>query len=208
MESIVSLGYGTCKMSYDLRIVSYFCFRLLAATINSLYSFWWDVTNDWGLTLLQSRPAEETQQRPSTPRRLVPARLHSSSHLLPKDSLDSRNPAEDTSLHTAGLPDQPQSIGVPGLRPMLLFPELIYPIAITLNLLLRFAWSMRLSSLIQSHASVANFCLKLAELLRRWMWVFIRIEWEVIKKGREHHTKLRTDIDDVDYELTPSATME
>ena len=26
--------------------------RVLAVLVNSLYSFWWDVTNDWGLSLL------------------------------------------------------------------------------------------------------------------------------------------------------------
>lgn len=29
------------------------------------------------------------------------------------------------------------------------------------------------------------FWLEMAEILRRWMWVFVRVEWEVVKKTRE-----------------------
>jgi hypothetical protein len=183
-------------------------FRMLTAIINSLYSFWWDVTNDWGLILLKPRSVEETQERPSPPRRLVLPRLHSSTPLISKDSPHSHNLTEETSRLMADLPGRLQPTRISGLRPTLFFPEILYPFAIALNLLLRLAWSMRLSSLIQSHASVANFCLKLAELFRRWMWVFIRVEWEMVKKGRESHTKLRTDFDDSDYDLIPSAALE
>lgn len=190
----------------DEQTTSYVWRRLLAAIVNSLYSFWWDVTNDWGLTLLKPRPAEEGQGRPALPRRLVLPRLHSSTPLILKDPSDSRNSTEDNSLHMVDLPSQLPPLRIPGLRPTLCFPELVYPIAIVLNLLLRLAWSMKLSSLVHSHASVSNFCLKLAELLRRWMWVFLRVEWEMIKKGRE--AKLRTDIDDMDYGLIPSTTVE
>lgn len=29
------------------------------------------------------------------------------------------------------------------------------------------------------------FWLEMAEMLRRWMWVFVRVEWEVVKKMQE-----------------------
>lgn len=164
------------------------------------------MTNDWGLTLLKPTLTEEDQGRPSPPRRLVLPRLHSSTPLIPKDHVGSLDSTADNPLHIVGHTSQLQLPRVPGLRTTLYFPELVYPVAIILNLLLRLAWSMRLSSLVQSHASVSNFCLKLAELVRRWMWVFIRVEWEMIKKGGE--AKLRTDIDDLDYRLIPSATTE
>jgi hypothetical protein len=48
-------------------------------------------------------------------------------------------------------------------------------------------WSIKLSSHLysQSDGSVLIFWLEMAEVLRRWVWVFLRIEWEVVKRGRD-----------------------
>jgi len=74
-----------------------------------------------------------------------------------------------------------------GLRPVLLYPLLVYPLIIFLNLVLRMTWSIKLSSHLHLHSegSTVIFWLEVAELLRRWMWVFLRIEWEVVKKGKD-----------------------
>ena len=47
--------------------------RLLSVLINSSFSFWWDVTNDWGLGLFQSSPSSPRQP----PRPLLLPSLHS-----------------------------------------------------------------------------------------------------------------------------------
>jgi hypothetical protein len=67
---------------------------------------------------------------------------------------------------------------------MLLYPLTVYPLLIFLNLILRMSWSVKLSSHLHSvrDGSVAVFWLEVAEIVRRWLWVFIRVEWEVVKR--------------------------
>ncbi|KAF8070596.1 EXS family-domain-containing protein [Lyophyllum atratum] len=184
---------------------------LLAGMINSLYSFWWDVTNDWGMDLLKPRSEDEKPESRLPPKRLVLPRLHSATPLmLPKrsSSLDPEDSVE--SSRVVEILNHQKHYYPFGLRHSLHFPLLVYPFLIFLNLVLRLTWSMKLFSVVNvsSHAGIANFCLKMAELFRRWMWVFIRVEWEMIKKARESHTNHRVDDGTVDYEMIPSATIE
>ncbi|KAH7108518.1 EXS-domain-containing protein [Auriculariales sp. MPI-PUGE-AT-0066] len=147
---------------------------ILSVAINSLYSFWWDVTNDWGLTLLRRPgmplillpPTPYSLSRPGTP-------LPSSPHLSPL--------AQSTfgRLHPATPPY--------GLRNQMLFPDtLMYYLAIALNLVLRCTWSLKLSAHLHSLAQLEHgiFIMEALEILRRWVWVFFRVEWEVVKKMR------------------------
>ncbi|KAG6873406.1 hypothetical protein C0995_015831 [Termitomyces sp. Mi166 len=182
---------------------------LLAALVNSLYSFWWDVTNDWGMDLLRLPSGERAVRLPSVSARRLP-RLHSATPLVPSNriSFDLQESTEP-SRSLAEVTNHKRHYHPFGLRHSLYFPFFVYPILISLNLVLRLTWSMRLFHVVNvsSHADVANFCLKMAELFRRWMWVFIRVEWEMVKKGREGHTKLRTD-DTMAYEMITSANTE
>jgi hypothetical protein len=74
-----------------------------------------------------------------------------------------------------------------GLRPTLLYPLSVYPLVIFLNLILRMTWSIKLSSHLHSRSDGGEliFWLEVAELVRRWMWVFVRVEWEVVRKTRK-----------------------
>ena len=58
---------------------------------------------------------------------------------------------------------------------------------IFLNLLLRMTWSIRLSTHVHAtrDGALVFFWLEVAELIRRWLWVFVRVEWEVIKKAQD-----------------------
>ncbi|KAJ7783344.1 EXS family-domain-containing protein [Mycena metata] len=167
---------------------------LLAAAVNSLYSFWWDVTNDWGLSLLQS--SDSSGGRPPPPRQLLLPHLQS-------DLGSEENNATPTNHQ------RPQPYPY-GLRPILLFPLPVYPLLVFLNLVLRLTWSIKLSSHLHSktEGSVAIFWLEMAEVLRRWMWVFLRVEWEVIKK-MQHGPRRDALLDDFsgdeaeDYEMVP-----
>jgi hypothetical protein len=71
-----------------------------------------------------------------------------------------------------------------GLRPQLLFSDpMIYYIAIFVNFILRFTWSLKLSSHLH-HAvdlEVGVFLIEALEILRRWIWVFLRMEWEALR---------------------------
>jgi len=78
-----------------------------------------------------------------------------------------------------------------GLRRRLLFrPYLVYYAALLLNLVLRFTWSLKLSSHLHGVAELESgvFIIEGAELLRRWMWVFFRVEWEVIRLEDDSET--------------------
>lgn len=73
-----------------------------------------------------------------------------------------------------------------GLRPTLLLPDpLVYHLFTIIDLVLRFTWSLKLSSHLHTIAEIESgvFIMEALELVRRWMWVFVRIEWEAVKKG-------------------------
>ena len=78
-----------------------------------------------------------------------------------------------------------------GLRRTLLLPLPIYPFAIMADLVLRLTWSAKLSSHLHSHieGDRAIFLIEFAEMIRRWMWVFLRVEWELVKE-REMRAQL------------------
>ena len=172
--------------------------------INSLYSFWWDVTYDWGFDLLRSRDKNETTGRAQAPPRpLMLPRLHSQSGLITgRDSADlSKEGLDLGSLDPEKAPLSPLSPSFPpslpplpppraaarypfGLRPTLLLPLPVYPFAIVTDLVLRMTWSAKLSSHLHAHAEGVRFIflIEFAEMLRRWIWVFLRVEWEVVKE--------------------------
>ena len=54
------------------------------------------------------------------------------------------------------------------------------------------------------------FLIEVAEIVRRWMWVFVRVEWEAIKKIREEPTLDRDDTigETADYEMFPPTPEE
>lgn len=56
-----------------------------------------------------------------------------------------------------------------------------------INFILRMTWSIKLSSHLHSKSdgTYTIFFVEVAEIVRRWLWVFIRVEWEVIKKKQE-----------------------
>jgi hypothetical protein len=159
--------------------------RLLAALINSLYSFWWDVTYDWGFDLLRLREKRPVLSRAhSPPRPLMLPRLHSRSALLAGQGA---NDASKESLEESELDDdslRPIKHYPYGLRSVLLFPLAVYPFAILADLVLRLTWSAKLSSHLHSFVDEdrAIFLIEFAEMLRRWMWVFLRVEWEVVRE--------------------------
>ncbi|KAI0358393.1 EXS-domain-containing protein [Trametes cingulata] len=158
---------------------------LLAAAVNSLYSFWWDVTNDWGLELLRPKHAgRKTARAASPPRPLLLPRLHSRSALLkhPDGSIDETMDGASEYLAYANSERQPHPYG---LRSTLLFPLAVYPFAIIVDLVLRLTWSAKLSSHLHSYSEgdLVIFWIELAEVVRRWMWVFLRVEWETVKEA-------------------------
>lgn len=109
---------------------------LLAVVVNSMYAFYWDVANDWDLSLLSRARAD---------------------------------------------PGHPY-----GLRRTMVFraPE-IYYVAIALDFLLRITWVLKLSPRLDQFNDWEGgvFCVQVLEVLRRWIWIFFRVETEWVRNS-------------------------
>jgi hypothetical protein len=145
------------------------------------------VTNDWGLELL-NLPSSQLKAPVSLPRRLVLPTLL-------QDTSPSHRPSPSRSYPW-------------GLRSLLLLPLPVYPLFILLNLVLRLTWSIKLSSHLHSDpdGSATIFWLEIAELVRRWMWVFLRVEWEVVRRIQDDDKTKPIEVFDADeYEMVGSS---
>lgn len=189
---------------------------MLAVLINSLYSFWWDITNDWGLSLLVPSGWRSSTSLQSS-YQLIPRHPPSSSSLSNSRSTASTEPSLHTRSRSTLSPTPPPSNSLhpprpsrhtrafstaqspntsyPFLRPILLLPDpTIYYLAIALDLLLRFTWSLKLSPHLHEIGELEEgvFGMELLEVLRRWGWVYLRIEWEAVRKGQGGEMDLNT----------------
>jgi len=165
---------------------------LLFALINSLYSFWWDVTNDWGFDLLQFTPKLKRPRPASLPRPpvLPVVQERQESITSPRNSTTTPSSAPSSPPSSPNPHPHPVTVAHPyGLRTRLLYPLLVYPLALFINLVLRLTWSIKLSSHLHANAqgegSLLIFWVEVAELVRRWIWVFIRVEWEIVKRAQD-----------------------
>ena len=64
-----------------------------------------------------------------------------------------------------------------------MYPTCVYYVAAVADLALRCIWGFRLS--VHLHLSFEGyiFLLEILELFRRWMWLFLRVEWECVSTG-------------------------
>jgi hypothetical protein len=180
---------------------------LLAVIVNSVFSFWWDVEMDWGLRL-----CEIDTWLPSSDKSLDSPRFREEgiwkravgclkrergiSHQRSPCPTPGPSPAHGrTQSHShshsrnrslSSLTTSNQSIFRHGLRQVLLLPDpIVYHIFTIIDLILRFTWSLKLSSHLHTIAEIESgvFMMEALELVRRWMWVFVRIEWEAVKQA-------------------------
>lgn len=124
---------------YDARRTGLYRAWVLACLVNSLYSFYWDVTKDWDLTLFAG--ARE------------------------------RN-APDHAF---------------GLRRRLLIgngPGTYYAL-IAMDLMLRCTWSLKLSPHLDHITDFESsiFVIEVLEVVRRWVWIFFRVETEWLRNN-------------------------
>lgn len=117
---------------------------IVACMVNSGYSFWWDVTKDWDLTLLSPSPASHTRHHGTTLQLRVGERVPY------------------------------------GLRANLTFPSTSYYAAVVVDLVLRMLWSIKLSPHLHNLTEYESgvFGMECLEVVRRWMWIFLRVECE------------------------------
>lgn len=196
---------------------------LLAVVVNSMYSFYWDVELDWGLSLCEidtwlgpSRSRGENASGMSSPGGAGGGRARSrtgdgsgSSWLWGKtrrlwtrassiahqrspcptpspqfDHLEHLDPVLNGRGGTSSAVSAPSAAF--GLRSILLLPDpIVYYLFTLIDLVLRFTWSLKLSSHLHTISEIESgvFMMEALELARRWMWVFVRVEWEAVKMG-------------------------
>ncbi|WFD06813.1 protein-ER retention protein [Malassezia vespertilionis] len=153
---------------------------LVSVLFNTLFSFWWDITNDWGLDLLLPSSFSKSLQAfyphwPTLHRRFEPQ------NTLPQDksALDEQEEGIVRPVHA-----RRQSILRVPEKPLPL-PMSVYYVFIIVDLLLRFTWSLKLSSHLQYLAEwqCGLLLLEALELIRRSVWVILRVEWEIVRRG-------------------------
>lgn len=115
------------------------CFRLLFVIINSFYSFYWDVSKDWDLSLFSS-------------------------------SRERNNPE-----HPFGL-----------RRNRYFHAKQMYYTAIVIDFFLRCTWSVKLSPHLDHFNDLEGgiFLMEFLEVIRRWMWIFLRVETEWVRNNK------------------------
>lgn len=89
---------------------------------------------------------------------------------------------------------------------MLLPDSSTYVLVVALDFVLRFTWSLKLSPHLHSihEIDLGIFMLQALEVLRRWIWVYGRIEWEAVRKGGdalEERMRLRHSDSDLNLPL-------
>jgi hypothetical protein len=150
--------------------------------------------------------APQSQRQPPKP--LVLPRLYSGTPLINRVSIDSSSSEEGhTIVHLHDAPKFHPRRSCVGLRPILLYSRAVYPVLIFVNLLLRMTWSIKLSTHVDAmrDGSVGFFWLEVGEIVRRWLWVFLRVEWEVIKNTRDKApTSNGSTADMLEYEMIPA----
>ena len=163
--------------------------------VNTLFSFWWDVTNDWGLDLLQ---IHSFRAMVAEPRAHLPV-LHRRSSVIDTDLTSSAPPSSDFRSPVSG--DTTGDTGTDGnafvrrhtRRASLLrrpekplpLPTTVYWVFLVVNLFLRFTWSLKLSShwqfLVEWQRGL--LLLEALEIVRRSVWVLLRVEWELVRQS-------------------------
>jgi len=141
---------------------------IIAVTINSFYSFMWDITMDWGLC------------------------MDNSNHVLLRHhlvySLESNGQRKvDSSCKQVVNP-------------------ISYYVAIVLDLLLRILWSFNLSAHFQLTREGLTFFLEVCEVFRRFLWLFLRVEWQYVKSVADVSVAVHVD-EDVEDKLVHSVEM-
>lgn len=168
---------------------------LLAVVVNSMFSFYWDVRMDWGLALcnLETWTGGNNNEGDKRKKSVFLTKLKG---VFKKPSPVTHHrsplPTPGPGLTMSSPPSPSPSISLLtsilsfGLRPVLLLPDpLVYHIFTLIDLVLRFTWSLKLSSHLHTISEIESgvFMMEALELLRRWGWVFIRVEWEAVKMG-------------------------
>jgi len=146
---------------------------IACAALNTAYSFYWDVTHDWGLEMIRSAARRARRFVWGS----VGGRLEESSGEKRFDGGVGDAPNGDSERATSR--DETRaatSFRVKYLRPSLLYGDSrIYVVAVVLDFFLRLSWTYKLSSHLRHNAG-SVFAFTAMEITRRFLWSMFRIE--------------------------------
>ncbi|KAI8087824.1 EXS family-domain-containing protein [Gilbertella persicaria] len=144
---------GSVPHHWYLKEDTIFRFWIMFVFINSMYSFWWDISMDWNLISVQLDPTQ-VQEQPT----------------LKHPKVIRHQPQTSTPI-------------VHFRRQLYFSQPFWYVLSIFFDFLLRITWSLKLSSHIYLRKLDGSiFLMELLEVFRRWMWVIFRLESEWVKK--------------------------
>lgn len=145
--SIPALVLAAAEHEYHIRRVAFpfFWLWLFVQSVNSLYSYYWDVEQDWDMPWMM---------KPGC------------SHLGP--------------------------LCLPALRSTHTYPAWWYAYLLVSNLVLRMTWTYRLMGNLEA-SNMVQLLIALLEVLRRWQWLYGRIEVELqrIHQRTAHEHQLK-----------------
>ena len=141
---------------------------ILFSMINSFYTFYWDVAKDWDLNLFSAiadyiNGKTQGSIRIGTPTTTTNGTTHS------------RHDPSSYEHHPFGLRTH-----------RYFYANQIYYAAIAIDFILRFTWVSRLSVRINwiNDLESGVFVLMFMEVIRRWIWIFFRVETEWVRNTR------------------------
>mmetsp|Transcript_17501 Transcript_17501/g.28318 ORF Transcript_17501/g.28318 Transcript_17501/m.28318 type:complete len:525 (-) Transcript_17501:311-1885(-) len=91
------------------------------------------------------------------------------------------------------------------IQPLLPPTPIAYYVAIVLDFLLRVLWSFKLSVHLQLSQEGLTFMLEICEVVRRFLWLFLRIEWAALS---QEEAALASDIGESDSDENTSIGLE
>ncbi|RHY84842.1 hypothetical protein DYB37_010716 [Aphanomyces astaci] len=151
----------------DQRLLDTETLFLLCACCNSLYSLFWDVVMDWGLGQPPIPATGGTTDKPSAH---TDHDLKQSSKAATSSSPPLWN-ASQPNLHAY-------------LRHTLLYqPKAVYFAALAIDALLRVLWVTSNWHWVDVVGADFKMVAQVAEVCRRCMWNFFRVEWQCVKLG-------------------------
>jgi hypothetical protein len=152
---VVFLSYAKYGVAHEAWIGTYRPAWIACAVINAAYSYYWDVTKDWGLTLFSSsRPGGRRRRR-----------------AFDGDDDAARSEADGDEAGPSG----PAPWGLRERRALLYGSPGWYYLALVSNLLLRASWAYKLSSHLRHNLWTVGLMTAL-EITRRFAWSMFRVE--------------------------------
>ncbi|ONM01767.1 EXS (ERD1/XPR1/SYG1) family protein [Zea mays] len=147
---------------------------LISSVVNSLYSFYWDIKRDWDLRFVASLHDDFT----------ICSAFHTSILLL-LTSFD---------LHTCSILTRIFMFKNPSIWTNLLYGQnWVFYWVLGSNLVLRCTWTYKLSAHLR-HNYLTVFTIAALEILRRWQWVFFRVENEWNKMTAKQNLEMSSDM--------------